>query len=71
MARLFNSKERWVLRLTSFSLCRKCGAKIDRSFHADHIKPFSKDGETSLANGQALCAECNLKKGAKENADIS
>ena len=68
--RIFSSKERWVLRLTSFSLCRLCGAKIDRSFHADHVKPFSKGGETDLSNGQALCAKCNLKKGAKDD-DIS
>jgi len=59
------------LRLTSFSLCSKCRAKIDRSFHADHVKPFSKGGETDISNGQALCPTCNLKKGAKDESDIS
>lgn len=33
--------------------------------HADHIHPHSRGGDTSIHNGQALCARCNLKKGAK------
>ena len=31
-------------------------------FHADHIKPYSKGGRTTVANGQLLCRVCNLKK---------
>ncbi|MES2290255.1 MAG: HNH endonuclease signature motif containing protein [Pseudomonadota bacterium] len=44
-------------------MCQKCGDPLTGSFHADHIKPFSKGGWTVTANGQALCAPCNLAKG--------
>ena len=35
------------------------------SFHADHIKPYSKGGPTTIINGQLLCPSCNLKKSDK------
>lgn len=34
------------------------------NFHADHVVPWSGGGKTTVANGQLLCASCNLKKGA-------
>ncbi len=45
-------------------LCKNSIA-ID-AFHADHVKPFSRGGLTVLENLQALCAPCNLSKGARE-----
>ena len=42
-----------------------CGRSLGGSYHADHVVPFSKGGQTILLNGQALCADCNLKKGSK------
>jgi superfamily II DNA or RNA helicase len=33
------------------------------NWHADHIVPHSKGGDTDVLNGQALCPTCNLKKG--------
>ncbi|RKY53653.1 MAG: HNH endonuclease, partial [Candidatus Neomarinimicrobiota bacterium] len=30
---------------------------------ADHIIPWSKGGETTVENGQALCQRCNGSKG--------
>ncbi|MCG7308409.1 HNH endonuclease signature motif containing protein [Brachybacterium sp. ACRRE] len=38
-----------------------CGAPIR---HADHIRPVAEGGPTSVANGQGLCAHCNLTKEA-------
>lgn len=32
--------------------------------HGDHIYPWSKGGVTELANCQALCGSCNLRKGS-------
>ena len=35
------------------------------NFHADHIIAHSEGGQTTVANGQLLCASCNLKKSNK------
>jgi 5-methylcytosine-specific restriction endonuclease McrA len=66
MPRRFSSKQRLVLRLASLNRCRGCGDLLNKSFHADHVKPWSKGGETETDNGQALCAACNLQKGADD-----
>jgi len=44
--------------------CRLCGITVTgENIHFDHIKPWSKGGETILDNLQVLCAEHNLAKG--------
>jgi hypothetical protein len=51
--------------------CVKCGSSPaygnGTRLHIDHIKPYSKGGETVLSNLQTLCEECNLGKGNKSN----
>ena len=46
--------------------CRLCGSSpaTDPSviLHIDHIKPWSKGGETVIENLQTLCSKCNLGK---------
>jgi len=32
------------------------------TLHADHIKPWSKGGETVIENLQTLCSKCNIGK---------
>mgnify|MGYP001380134702 CR=1 FL=1 len=44
--------------------CRLCGITLTGdSIHFDHIKPWSKGGETILENLQILCDTHNLAKG--------
>jgi 5-methylcytosine-specific restriction endonuclease McrA len=70
MTRAFGPRQRRILRLLAGNKCKICGRRLDDDFHADHVKAFSKGGKTTLNNGQALCPECNLKKGNK-NASTS
>jgi 5-methylcytosine-specific restriction endonuclease McrA len=44
--------------------CRLCGAVPNDGvrLHVDHIKPWSKGGETVLENLQILCDVCNIGK---------
>ncbi|MCF7831296.1 MAG: HNH endonuclease [Candidatus Pacebacteria bacterium] len=54
-----------VLQRDNFK-CKKCGrAPATNSkivLHVDHIKPWSKGGETVIENLQSLCSKCNLGK---------
>ena len=44
--------------------CRLCGVTVTGdNIHFDHIKPWSKGGETLVENLQVLCAKHNLAKG--------
>ena len=53
----------WTYRCDRVNGCRRCA-------HADHIRPYSKGGTTTLDNGQILCASCNLSKGARWHRPI-
>ena len=54
-----------ILKRDNFKCCM-CGASpaTDSTIilHIDHIKPWSKGGETTLENLQTLCSKCNLGK---------
>ena len=57
---------RWhVLQRDCFT-CRACGSSPAFTpgieLHVDHIVPWSKGGETNIANLQTLCSTCNLGK---------
>ena len=55
-----------LINMNSFvNKCESCGKSLSISYHGDHIKAYSKGGKTTLDNGQALCSECNLRKGNK------
>jgi len=43
--------------------CMNCGST--EHLQADHIIPVAHGGQTTLANMQALCAQCNARKGAR------
>jgi len=50
--------------------CKLCGITVTgEDIHFDHIKPWSKGGETVLENLQVLCARHNLAKGNLEYSE--
>lgn len=61
--RRFNATEHVALFLTADGNCTQCGTALEPGWHADHITPYAAGGKTDIANGQALCPTCNLKKG--------
>ena len=62
--RFFSSEQRRKIFEKSLGYCALCSIELsETNFHADHILPYSQDGQTTLENGQALCAACNTKKG--------
>jgi len=63
--RFFSKKQREALFLWACGRCSICNQILDKSFHADHITPHSKNGKTDVNNGQALCCACNSRKGDK------
>ncbi len=63
--RWFTPEQRQEIWDKSGGKCQSCGMQLSRTnFHADHINPHSNGGPTTTENGQALCVECNIKKGA-------
>lgn len=54
-----------VMQQDNFKCCL-CGASPAKDssveLHIDHIKPWSKGGETVIENLQTLCSKCNLGK---------
>jgi hypothetical protein len=64
------SKINWRLRaqvlIRDNCICQMCGESpaknSDVVLHADHIKPWSKGGETVLENLRTLCLKCNIGK---------
>lgn len=62
--RYFTPDQREKIWESSDKNCAQCLIKLTRTnFHADHVKPHSEGGSTSVENGQVLCARCNLVKG--------
>ncbi len=63
-------KINWRLRATVLirdsCICRMCGASPSKdssvTLHVDHIKPWTKGGETVIENLQTLCSVCNVGK---------
>ncbi len=63
-------KINWRLRaqvlIRDNCICQMCGASPAKDptvvLHADHIKPWSKGGETVIENLRTLCLKCNVGK---------
>jgi len=65
-SRFINTTLRAAVLIRDNCICRLCGASPAKdpavTLHVDHIRPWSKGGETVLANLQTLCAPCNRGK---------
>jgi superfamily II DNA or RNA helicase len=62
--RRFSGKEHIDLYVKAQGRCAMCGEELRPGWHADHVMPYSLGGPTEEDNGQALCPECNIKKGS-------
>ena len=62
--RNINWRMRALVLMRHGARCRLCGAVPTDGIrlHVDHIKPWSKGGETVLENLQILCNICNIGK---------
>jgi len=59
----FSKMERLVIWRKFSGICQACKKKFKFSdIEADHIKPHSKGGMTTMENGQPLCKSCNSSK---------
>jgi 5-methylcytosine-specific restriction endonuclease McrA len=65
MRRKFSRVQREILRLIAGNKCGICLKILNEGFHADHVKPYSRGGFTTIRNGMALCPSCNLRKADK------
>jgi hypothetical protein len=60
----FTAEQRFAIFAQNKGCCQDCNTQCtDDNFHADHIIPHSKAGQTKISNGQVLCSKCNLSKG--------
>jgi len=63
--RAFSRDQRVVIWRRDGEMCQSCQNPVSFDYmHADHVVPHSLGGETTVCNGQTLCAACNLSKGA-------
>jgi len=65
--RLFSQEQRRILWNTAEErVCAECGCELNwEDFQADHIKPFTLGGKTTLGNAALLCATHNAAKGRR------
>ena len=64
--RLFTRQEVWRAWELQGKVCRLCRRRIPFDLmHGDHIVPWADGGPTTMANLQALCGSCNLRKGSR------
>jgi 5-methylcytosine-specific restriction endonuclease McrA len=68
MGRCLRSRKlRRLLWAASGGKCSMCGKDLtEHDLQADHIKPWCKTKRTNVCEMQALCRECNAKKGSKD-----
>lgn len=69
--RNINSRLKVQVLMKDGNKCQLCGITVTgENIHFDHIKPWSKGGETVLENLQVLCAEHNIAKSNLEYDEV-
>lgn len=63
--RLRSKHLRYLLYRRADGRCSICRRDLPPDWHADHVVPYRATGRTRVGEMQALCPECNLRKGAK------
>ena len=56
---------RAMLYSSADGLCQNCGCPLSEGWHADHVIPWSVTQRTNVFEMQALCSDCNVRKGGK------
>ncbi len=70
-SRNFTNIQRKEIYTKNNGICQICYKPVKwKDFHADHIIPWTKDGDTIVTNGQCTHSKCNLKKSNKTIVDI-
>jgi len=69
--RSINWRLRALVLMRDGARCQLCGAEARHGslLHVDHVVPWSKGGETTLANLRVLCHVCNIGKSDIEPTD--
>lgn len=62
---LTGRKLRAALWMHADGKCQICAKELEPGWHADHIVPWRITKQTNVHEMQALCPECNLKKGGR------
>jgi superfamily II DNA or RNA helicase len=60
---------RAALWIAANGKCQICGRPLPENWHADHVEPWSATRRTNVHEMQALCPECNLRKGSRRMGD--
>lgn len=66
MPRNFRGKDRIALYLAADGKSDLSGEPLGEDFHADHVVPWSRGGETDVVNGQALTPKENWMKSDRQ-----
>lgn len=69
MRQEFTRKQRLEIWTRANGHCEGCGAKLKvGEGEYDHVIPFEVSRDTSVSNGQLLCAPCHRGKTSKSDA---
>ena len=76
--RLFTPQQRYQMWKKQNGICSATGRQISEDeinnhelWNADHIVPWVLGGETTVENGQLVCASWNKSKGKKSQAEMT